>query len=83
MPSENTPPMHMHGYDHGDDKKLQEAMLANLKKNKEEHAISDPEMAKRIHEDIEALEAHMQNDEKEDPNHEFPDDLHVGRQEKL
>lgn len=80
MPNENLRPMH--GFDHGDDKKIQKAMLENLKKNEEEHA-HDPEMAKRIHEDIVALEKHMEEDEKKDPNAEFPDDLHVGRaQEK-
>lgn len=73
----------MHGYNHGDDKKLQEAMLENLKKNEEEH-VSDPEMMKRIREDREALEIHMKEDAKTDPNAEFPDDLHVGRaQEKI
>lgn len=81
MLNENLRPMV--GYDHGDDKKLQQAMLENLKKNKEDHA-DDPEMSKRIHEDIVALETHMKEDEKKDPNAEFPDDLHVGRaQEKI
>lgn len=70
------------GFHHGDDNKIQRAMLENLEKRHaqlvEDGHTDEADSAKA---DIDALKIHMAEDHANDPHDKTPDDLSIGAQD--